>query len=348
MTVSRVLWRRIAGGLLATALVAGTAGAGEVAALPKLHLDAARVAVAGLSSGAYMAGQAQMAYPELFPDAALVAGGPWDCAEGSLKTALTACMRGDPRASVPAMVARAGQWAHEGRLGDQAYLAHARVYLLHGRSDATVGADVAAASASFYRTLAAHSPALGAMQIVVDDQRDFGHNLPVARRGDDCRLSRPPFLGACGFDAAGAIFAYLFGAPPRAADTAHGELIGFDQTALQGDGADAYLAKTGYLYVPPACANGKSCGLLVAFHGCKQDAATVGTAFVRDAGFNRWADAYGVAVLYPQTRASFAPLNPQACWDWWGYSGADYATRDGVQLRWLVRTVHALGLPARR
>ena len=37
--------------------------------------------------------------------------------------------------------------------------------------------------------------------------------------------------------------------------------------------------------------------------------------FVRDAGFNRWADAYDVAVLYPQTRASFNPLNPQACFD---------------------------------
>ncbi|MEL6894063.1 MAG: hypothetical protein AAFP84_20910, partial [Actinomycetota bacterium] len=35
--------------------------------LPKLKLEPARVAVAGLSSGAYMATQAQMPYPELFP-----------------------------------------------------------------------------------------------------------------------------------------------------------------------------------------------------------------------------------------------------------------------------------------
>jgi len=72
----------------------------------------------------------------------------------------------------------------------------------------------------------------------------------------------------------------------------------------------------------------------------------VGRVFVNDTGFNRWADAYDVAVLYPQTRANFAPLNPQACWDWWGYSGTDYATRQGVQLRWLVNAVRALGLPA--
>ncbi|TAL74687.1 MAG: hypothetical protein EPN56_02205 [Rhodanobacter sp.] len=337
---------RLAGGLLAAALGLGSVQAADAPPLPKLHLDSARVAVVGLSAGAYMAGQAQLAYPEWFANAALVAGGPWNCADGSLKTALTACLKGNPRAEVPGLVARAGAWAKEGRLGDLAHLAHARVYLLRGRDDATVSADVAAASASFYRALAAQSPALRDLQLVVDDQRDFGHNLPVARHGDDCRLSQSPFLGGCGFDAAGAIFARMFGAPPRQADGAHGELRRFDQDALRIDGADAYLARTGYLYVPPACAAGQSCGLLVAFHGCKQDAASVGTAFVQDAGFNRWADVYGVVVLYPQARASFAPLNPQACWDWWGYSGANYATRDGAQLRWLVHAVQALGAGA--
>lgn len=85
---------------------------------------------------------------------------------------------------------------------------------------------------------------------------------------------------------------------------------------------------------------------MVALHGCKQNADLVGKAFVEDAGFNRWADVYDVAVLYPQTRAVFAPLNPQACWDWWGYSGENYDTRAGVQLRWLVDALHGLGLPA--
>jgi hypothetical protein len=50
-------------------------------------------------------------------------------------------------------------------------------------------------------------------------------------------------------------------------------------------------------------------------------------------------------VVYPQTRASFMPLNPKGCWDWWGYSGADYDTRNGVQLRWLANLVDALGIP---
>jgi poly(3-hydroxybutyrate) depolymerase len=333
---------------LALATASGNACAREASpTLPHLTLQPDRVAVVGLSSGAYMATQAQLAYPELFPNAAIVAGGPYGCAGGKLEVALGTCMKGMPAPDVAALVARATQRAAAGANGPLNALAHARVYLLHGRDDALVAPAVAEAGAHFYQRLRDGSPALRGMQVTDDGQRAFAHNLPVAASGDDCGKSVAPYLGHCRFDAAGEIFGRMFGKPTRAATTAHGQLRSFDQDALRPDGADAFLARTGYVYLPPACLAGKPCGLMVAFHGCKQNADAVGESFVRDAGFNRWADAYDVAVLYPQTRASFAPLNPQACWDWWGYSGTDYDTRQGVQLRWLVNAVRALGLPAR-
>lgn len=68
--MTRLLW-------LALLTTAGSACANAADGnLPKLNIDPARTAVVGLSSGAYMAAQTQMAYPELFPNAALVAGGP--------------------------------------------------------------------------------------------------------------------------------------------------------------------------------------------------------------------------------------------------------------------------------
>jgi poly(3-hydroxybutyrate) depolymerase len=315
--------------------------------LPRLKLDPSRIAVAGLSSGGYMASQAQLAYPELFPNAAVVAGGPYGCAEGQLSLALSACMQGLPASDVDALVARAAKRSASGEIGVLKDLANAHVYLLHGRADTTVVPAVAEAAAHFYTKLSAAIPGLTGMQVHDDGARDFAHNLPVAATGDDCDKSVSPYLGHCGFDAAGEIFAQMFGKPAHAAGLASGELRRFDQDALSPDGADAFMADAGYVYLPTACLAGKPCGLVVAFHGCKQNADAVGEAFVKDAGFNRWADVYNVAVLYPQTRASFAPLNPQACWDWWGYSGADYDTRHGVQLRWLVNAVRALGLPAK-
>lgn len=312
------------------------------APLPKLHVDRDRVAVAGLSAGAYMAGQAQIAYPEVFHGAALVAGGPYDCAQGNLATAVSACMKGSP-APDPAALARAAQArAAKGEIGPLEKLAGEKVYILHGRQDPVVAEPVAHAAVDFYQALKAAVPALATLTVTWDGARDFSHTFPTESAGSACDKVAAPFVGHCGFDAAGAIFRELYGAPPHKVGDARGELRRFDQNALRTEGADAYLADEGVVYVPPSCAKGRRCGVLVALHGCQQNLDAVGDAFVRDAGFNRWADAYDVAVLYPQTRAS-PPTNPKACWDWFGYSGANYATRDGVQLRWLVRAVAALG-----
>jgi poly(3-hydroxybutyrate) depolymerase len=337
--VTRLLW-------LALLASAGTACAKDAGtSLPKLRIDPARTAVIGLSSGAYMATQAQLAYPELFPNAALVAGGPFGCAGGKLDVALGSCMKGVPAPDVAALLASAAKRSAAGEIGALKDLAHAHVYLLHGSADTLVAPAVAEAGAHFYEQLRDGTRGLKGMQVHDDGQRAFAHNLPVIAAGDDCDKSVAPYLGHCGFDAAGEIFTQMFGKPAHAATEARGELRTFDQDALRPDGADAFMAKTGYVYLPPTCLAGKPCGVVVAFHGCKQNAEAVGESFVKDAGFNRWADVYNVAVLYPQTRASFAPLNPQACWDWWGYSGADYDSRHGVQLRWLVNAVRALGLP---
>ena len=70
---------------------------------------------------------------------------------------------------------------------------------------------------------------------------------------------------------------------------------------------------------------------------------TVGEAFARHAGDNRWADTNRILVLYPQAiaRSGWGPwpwptsfvLNPNACWDWWGCTGPGYHTRLSGQIR---------------
>jgi poly(3-hydroxybutyrate) depolymerase len=285
-----------------------------------------------------------MAYPDVFHGAALVAGGPYGCAGGKLETALSSCMKGVPAPDVAALAKTARERAAKGEIGPLRALAGTRIYALHGTGDALVSPVVAKASADFYEALRKGDPSLAGMHVVDDGARAFSHNLPVAKKGDNCGRSETPFLGECGFDAAGEIFSQLYGKPAHAAGEAKGELRSFDQDALRANGKDALLATKGYVYLPPDCLAGKPCGVMVALHGCKQNAEMVGEAFVHDAGFNRWADVYDVAVLYPQTRASFAPLNPQACWDWWGYTGSDYDSRQGVQLRWLIDALAAMGV----
>ena len=75
------------------------------------------------------------------------------------------------------------------------------------------------------------------------------------------------------------------------------------------------------------------CRLHIAFHGCLQSQEVVGDAWYGHAGYNKWAATNRIIVLYPQTKASDVdPLNPDGCWDWWGYTGTDFNTRSGKQI----------------
>jgi len=69
----------LAAALLAVAISAHPSRASEQ--LPALGADIAETSVSGLSSGAYMAGQIEVAHSSQIVGAGIVAGGPFACAE---------------------------------------------------------------------------------------------------------------------------------------------------------------------------------------------------------------------------------------------------------------------------
>jgi poly(3-hydroxybutyrate) depolymerase len=80
-----------------------------------------------------------------------------------------------------------------------------------------------------------------------------------------------------------------------------GTLMAFDQTPFFDDAASS-LRAAGYVYVPDICRT-QTCRLHVAFHGCRQGIEAIHDDFVRDAGYNGWAAAGRIVVLYPQVVA---------------------------------------------
>lgn len=332
----------VTGILLSTALLVthGCSTEQLAADLPKLKLDASRTTVSGISSGAYMATQVHMVFSDHIAGVALLAGGPYACAGGDLETALSGCINpsADKTPDVTKLASITRDRAAKGSIAPLAGLAGDKVLVMHGKLDTTVSAGLSASVAELYQEL-------GGVVVATDLGREMAHTFPTLAAGTACDHSESPFVGACGFDGAGEILSQLDAGIAGVAKEPTGELRRFNQDTYLPDGKDALLAQTGFLYVPKACSDGETCGLHIAFHGCLQNAEAVGEAFVSQAGYNRWADARRLVVLYPQTRASYAPLNPKACWDWWGYSGTDYDTRNGVQLRWLANAAAALGVP---
>jgi poly(3-hydroxybutyrate) depolymerase len=319
--------------LLALSLASPLSVANEA----KLNLKLDQVSVSGLSSGGYMANQFHIAYSDWVNKAGIIAAGPYYCAQGSIKTALEQCVsKVLSPLSLPDLQNTASTYSEAGKIAPLSHLKNSKVWLFHGTKDSKVVAEV---SDALYQQYVNWS---GSANVSYVNDKDFAHLFPTQDYGSDCSDSVSPFIGNCQYDAAGAMFGFLFDDMQARAASPTGKLIELDQQKLGGSNA-ATLADKAYAYVPQNCAQGEACSLHISFHGCNQNAQSVGTQYAEHTGINNWADTNHMVVLYPQTKNStFMPLNPQGCWDWWGYADADYATQQGQQISAVKKIALAL------
>jgi poly(3-hydroxybutyrate) depolymerase len=342
--------------LLALACIAGGCSEETADNLPALEAKADATSVSGISSGAYMAGQFQLAHSKDVVGAGIIAGGPYGCSESlfadvmpgpgtallNLTKAINGCMLNSLQAfgvPNPAQLAkRAEKLAEEGRIDPIADVKKDRVYLFTGKNDHTVVPPIVAAARSFYEDLG-----LPPDQILYVSDIPAGHAFVTDDRGPECDSSGKPYIVNCDYDQAGALLTQIYGPlKPRAAQLG-GDFKLFDQIAFTKDLSNHGLSDRGIVYIPEACKGEADCRVHVAFHGCGQNRTFVGESFARDSGLARWADTNNLILLFPQTATT--PLNPQGCWDWWGYTGADYLTRDAPQIVAVQRMIERLSAP---
>lgn len=314
--------------------------------------------VSGISSGAYMAGQFQFAHGRLVVGAAIIAGGPYGCAESlysdlfggpgaafmNVSKAVSGCMQnamaiwGVPNPSLLADKAR--KRAEQERIDPIDSVTSDRVYLFSGQQDRTVVPAIVEAAADFYKRIGVPEE-----NIKFEAALPAGHAFITEDKGLACGLSEKPYVVDCDYDQAGALLKHIYGALQPRSQIAGGDYIAFDQKAFIEDLGDTGMADEGIVYVPKACAAMAKCRVHIAFHGCAQNRPSVGDAFARDTGFARWADTNRLIVLFPQIEAS-ALENPQGCWDWWGYTGSAFLTRDALQIQAVHRMLQKLGQTA--
>src|SRR5689334_9219610 len=323
------------------------------AALPTLAVDLNATSVSGLSAGAYMAGQFQVAHSRLVVGAGIVAGGPYGCAESAyadampgpgaafinLSKAINGCMLDAMQSwGVPdpvRLAERARTLALKERIDAIDGLAQDRVYLFSGTNDRTVLPSIVRAAAQLYEQLGI-PPAN--IKLVAD--LPAGHAFLTEGHGIDCGRTAEPYVSNCNYDQAGELLQQIYGPlRPRVA-VPTGEFIVFDQREFTRDLAGHGLSNSGVAYVPPDCRSTRGCRVHVIFHGCNQQREKVGDVFVKESGFPGWADANQLVLLYPQVTST--TVNPQACWDWWGYTGRDYLTRKAPQIEAVRRMLDRL------
>ena len=190
-------------------LLTGLAGLGAPSgpvtaaeALPQLEVELDATSVSGLSAGAYMAGQIELAHSKDIVGAGIVAGGPFACAETAssrlfpywpvvlwqnASQASNECMQvgwGAPDAD--ALAQRAKELAQDGKIDPLSGLADDKVYLFSGNEDKTVLHPVVEAAKRFYEAAGVPS---GNLRLL---EEKGGHAFETEREGTACGLSETP------------------------------------------------------------------------------------------------------------------------------------------------------------
>ncbi|WP_239088233.1 extracellular catalytic domain type 2 short-chain-length polyhydroxyalkanoate depolymerase [Planosporangium mesophilum] len=296
-----------------------------------------RVYVSGVSSGGYMATQLQVAYSSRIKGAGIFSAGPYYCAQNNAAQAVNGCMDNVYSTNLGTLEYDTSLWAGYGWIDPTGNLSGQPVYVFHGGSDSSIKKSVTDDLVRYYQYFGA--------SVQYDSGSAAGHAWVTPYGPNSCTVTASPYLNNCGTDPQNALLRKLFGSVnARNTGSLTGTLIRFDQNAhaVNGYAPGLSMDNSGFAYVPSSCASGASCRLMVALHGCGQGYSAVGTAFVDKANLNQYADTNNMIVLYPQATAS--GVNPNGCWDWWGYLGySNYPIHGGLQLETIMNMVKALG-----
>ncbi|MGZ5857433.1 MAG: extracellular catalytic domain type 2 short-chain-length polyhydroxyalkanoate depolymerase, partial [Burkholderiaceae bacterium] len=329
----------LAGAGIITALtLGGTANAAAVK-LKAYNADPSLTTVAGISSGGYFAQQLHTAFSATFhTGAAIFAGGPYNCARGSVSTAQMDCMTGTPAPVVADYVSYTNSFASAGTIDPTSNLTTTKVYMWSGTSDTTVKQSVMNALKNYYLTWVPS----GNIQYNSTTAAAHGWESPYGTVA--CATQASPYVINCGTqDAEHDYLTQFYGTlnAKSTPSTLGGTFIEFDQTEfISGTPASNSLANSGWMYVPADCAAMKACKVEIVVHGCQQYYGTIGDKFIKTAGVNEWADTNHIIAVYPQTIASnSSPTNPNGCWDFWGYTGANAVKKAGPQMSMIKQIV---------
>lgn len=209
---------------------------------------------------------------------------------------------------------------------------HDRLFVFSGSADSVIVSGVVKKNVEFYN----HYVLEENVKTVFDFPAQ--HAYPTTDYGVDCLTLAEPYIASCGIDLSFQYMTWLYQDLNDPVDAIADNFHSFDQSSFSLlPSAVSGLAHRGYVYVPTGCKDrATQCRLMIHFHGCHQGPEEVCSEYAENVEINEVAEANNIIVLYPQARSVL--LSPKNCFDWWGYTGAGYATKLGPQ----IRAIHSM------
>jgi len=304
-------------------------------ALNSYNIDPTQTTVSGLSSGACMSTQFHVSHSSEIMGVAVIAGCPYYCAN-TLTSLAILCM--DGVVNVPELISATSYAEASLSIDSTRNMKDALVWLYSGTQDTVVNTKAVEAVETYYQHYV-DSP----NQISSTLDIPSVHGWVTVGQGLACSNFSSPFVNNCTFSASEELLKFFYGDLNHVEQSNDDNLFAFDQ-GLYTPGftpASVSMDETGFVYVPTSCQNGEKCKLHICFHGCEQGYQFVQNTFIETNQLNMWAESNNIIVLYPQA-VSTAGINPYGCWDWWGYTGLDYATKLGSQIKAVYKMMGTL------
>jgi hypothetical protein len=280
--------------------------------------------VSGHSSGGFFASQVQVAHSETVTGVGISGGGPYGCSGGSIIGFGTVCTNYPGLLNLNKIIAKAEEASKLGLIDDLKYLSDSNVYLFSGTLDTIVLPGSVKNNEVFYRHFIKDSSL-----ITTNYNIPAGHGFISNDYGNACSYQGKPWINNCNFDLAGAMLTKLLGELKPKVPQILSNIKSFDQSEYTLDTWVAGLGENGWAYVPEYCSNNE-CPIHLHFHGCGQSYDSIESVYFTNAGFNQWAEANNIIIIYPQTHVRFD--NDNGCWDNWGYTGSGYLYKSGLQI----------------
>jgi hypothetical protein len=280
-----------------------------------------------------------------------------------LYRALTVCLNNPNLSLLPRQILGVTYFdtydlADKGLIDPIENLSKQKVLIYQGKSDSVVNPSMASQLKNF-RT---HFKASEIKEI-------YGvgaHNFPSkSKKAIDCQSQKPPYVGNCDLDLAGEILEFL---APKSNGRVTGEVKVYTVSQETSSLPDS-IAQYGYVVSSDLCLKFPDrCHMHVALHGCQMTdyfdpdfhKAFENNVVVRGVNFKPdnskramgmwlrqfielagWKEAIKnkpLMVVFPQTYISEKnyPFNPSGCWDWYGWTGSGYSTKQGQETAWLM------------
>ncbi|AZZ37175.1 hypothetical protein CIK05_10370 [Bdellovibrio sp. qaytius] len=314
------------------------------------NINPSQISMSGISAGAFFANQMHVAYSQtLTGGVAMIAGGIYNCSNGNVNTALNTCMKGTTTSAVvDQTVNDIKSLSKTGKVDNIDNIANSKVFLISGKFDDVVLTPAMDRVEELYLKLG-----VPAKNIKYNKSIEMGHAFPTVDYGNTCSTPRSkPFISKCNYDGAYEILNYFHGPLKNKKAFVEKNLISYSQNKFFENKATGFtstfsgssnsLAETGAVYVPTACQQGEECALHISFHGCMQSRDDIGDDYLKKLGLNEWAEGNNIIVFYPQAVKNYILGNPNSCFDWWGYTGPEYHTKNSVQMNIVYKMIKDL------